>query len=164
MKRLFPSLFKTAFIFLPLLLVAISRADTKVVLPDAERFAANLKEFLVTTTIPGDFKTPEGIVWALLVLGEQAKNPKLSAPFSPKTATSGTKEPLSLAAYFRGANLKGTTITLAFVGDAMRYLNASIARQQAIKGSIEATLKENFPFVTTVEYQVDGKIVTDWDA
>jgi hypothetical protein len=37
-------------------------ADTKVVLPHYQRFADTRRDFLLETTIPGDFKTLEGIV------------------------------------------------------------------------------------------------------
>ena len=37
-------------------------ADTKIVLPDSQRFADARKDFLIETTIPGDFKTLEGVV------------------------------------------------------------------------------------------------------
>jgi hypothetical protein len=40
-------------------------ADTKVVLPHARRFADTGRDFLLETTIPGDFKTLEGIVWGV---------------------------------------------------------------------------------------------------
>jgi hypothetical protein len=43
-------------------------ADTKVVLPHSQRFADTGSDFLLETTIPGDFKTLEGVVWGLLTL------------------------------------------------------------------------------------------------
>jgi len=47
-------------------------ADTKVVLPHAQRFADTGRDFLLETTIPGDFKTLEGIVWGLLTFNTAA--------------------------------------------------------------------------------------------
>ena len=38
-------------------------ADTNVVLPNSQRFAETGRDFLLETTIPGDFKRLEGIVW-----------------------------------------------------------------------------------------------------
>lgn len=46
----------------------------------------------------------------------------------------------------------------------MRYLNSTAAIQEVVKGSIEATLKRNFPLVQKIEYEVDGRIVNGWDA
>jgi hypothetical protein len=62
---------------------ATALADTKVVLPDSQRFADTGRDFLLETTIPGDFKTLEGIVWGLLTLSSQCPNKRFSAPFSP---------------------------------------------------------------------------------
>jgi hypothetical protein len=59
-------------------------ADTKVVLPHSQRFADTGRDFLLQTTIPGDFKTLEGVVWGLLTLSSQCPNKNFSAPFSPK--------------------------------------------------------------------------------
>ena len=141
-------------------------ADTKVMLPDNERFARDDKEFLVASTIPGNFTTPEGIVAALLILGDQVANKKLTAPFSPKaiTSTSGGKNALPLAAYYRGARLQKGKIIVAFSGEAMRYLNSTVSIQMVVKGSIERTLQLHFPAVKTVEYEIDGKVVSEWDA
>jgi hypothetical protein len=50
--------------------VATALADTKVVLPHYQRFADTGRDFLLETTIPGDFKTLEGIVWGLLTVIE----------------------------------------------------------------------------------------------
>jgi hypothetical protein len=47
---------------------ATALADTKVVLPDSQRFADTGSDFLLETTIPGDFKTLECIVWGLLIV------------------------------------------------------------------------------------------------
>ena len=141
-------------------------ADTKVFLPDPERFARDGKEFLVTTTIPGDFTTPEGIVAALLILGDQAVDTKLKAPFSPKSiaSTSPGKDALPLSSYYRGVKLRGETIVVSFSDGAMRYLNNTVSIQQFVKGSIEKTLMLHFPTVKTIEYEIDGAIVSEWDA
>ena len=42
---------------------ATALTDTKVVLPDSQRFADTGSDFLLETTIPGDLKTLEGVVW-----------------------------------------------------------------------------------------------------
>ncbi len=141
-------------------------ADTKVVLLDSEAFARDDQKFLVTSTIPGDFTTPEGILAALLILGDQVANPKLTAPFSPKaiSSTSGGKDALPLAAYYRGARLHKNTVIIAFSGEAMRYLNSTVSIQQVVKGAIEQTIRLHFPSVKIIKYEIDGKIVSEWDA
>jgi hypothetical protein len=154
-----------AILFAFSLLVATAHADTPVVLPDHELFAKDAKEFLIESTIPGDFKTPEGVVAALLTLGDQVANRKLSASFQPKSlsSTSQFEGALPLASYYRGARLDGKTFTISFSAEAMRYLDNTVAIQQLVKGAIEGTVKRNFPAVDTIQYQIDGKIVTDWD-
>ena len=44
---------------------ATALADTKVVLPHSQRFSDTGRDFILETTIPGDFKTLEGIVWGV---------------------------------------------------------------------------------------------------
>ena len=53
-------------------------ADTKVVLPHSQRFAETGRDFLLETTIPGDFKTLEGIVWGLLTLSSRCPDKQFS--------------------------------------------------------------------------------------
>ena len=60
---------------------ATALADTKVVLPHSQRFAESGKDFLLETTIPGDFKTLEGIVWGLLTLSSQCPDKQFSSYF-----------------------------------------------------------------------------------
>lgn len=139
-------------------------ADTKIMLPDSQKFADNEKNFFVQTTMPGDFKSLDAVVLALLTLSPQAANKNLTAPFFPETTAGGaeTKEPLYRS--FRGLRKNGKTVTLRFSGDAMNYLNSAISMQEFIKGALEKTIKLHAPDCKTVEYEVDGKVVEDWDA
>lgn len=61
---------------------AAALADTKVVLPHSERFADPGRDFLLETTVPGDFKTLEGVVWGLLTLSSQCPDKQFSSFFS----------------------------------------------------------------------------------
>ena len=131
-------------------------ADTKIMLPDFKRFADGEKKFIVETTMPGDFKSLDAIVLAFLTLSPQAANKSVTAPFFDK------KEPLYYS--FRGLRKKGKTVTLRFTGDAMVYLDSAISLQDAIKGALEGTIKLHAPDCKTVEYEVDGQVVTEWDA
>lgn len=154
-------------ILLPLLIAATAFADIPVVFPDNEKFADAVgDEFMVESTIPGDFKSPEGIVAAMLMLGDQVKDPKLTAPFSPATIrpSSHFEGARPLAGYFRGARIQGKRFVISFDEEAMRYLNNTASIQELVKGSIERTLKKNFPEIEGVDYEVDGEIVEDWDA
>src|SRR3954466_2284465 len=116
-------------------------ADTKILLPDSKRFAHGEKKFFVETTMPGDFKSLDAVVFALLTLSPQAPNKSLTAPFFPETISSVSgdkKEPLYHS--FRGLRKKGKTVTLRFTGDAMLYLNSAISLQDIIKGALRETI------------------------
>lgn len=151
---------------IPFLAAASALADVPVILPDPERFAKGSKDFLVETSIPGTFKSPEGVVGALLTLGDQAKNRKLSNPFLPETirASSHFEGARPLAAYYRGARIEGETFIVSFSGEAMRYLNNAAGIQEFVKGAIVATVMKNFPAVKDLQYEIDGEIVSEWDA
>lgn len=131
-------------------------ADTKIILPDFKKIADGEKDYFVETTMPGDFKSLDAIVLAFLTISPQAANKSLTAPFFDK------KEPLYLS--FRGLRKKGKTVTLRFTGDSMVYLNAAITLAEAIQGALERTIKLHAPHCKTVEYEVDGQVVTEWDA
>lgn len=141
-------------------------ADTKVVLPHYQRFADTGRDFLLETTIPGDFKTLEGIVWGLLTLSSQCPNKDFTAPFSPETisSTSGGEGAQPLYMYYRGLRRDGRKVVVRFTGDANRYLNSTSAIQELVKGALEATIKLHTNKSTTVDYELDGKIVEEWDA
>lgn len=140
-------------------------ADTKIMLPDSKKFADGEKNFFVQTTMPGDFQSLDSIVLALLTLSPQAPNKNLTSPFFPDTLASVSaekKEPLYYS--FRGLRKKGKTVILRFTGNAMTYLNSTISLQDFIKGALEETIKLHAPGCKTVQYEVDGQIVEDWDA
>lgn len=141
-------------------------ADTKVVMCHAAKFKNGGRDFLVQTTIPGNFKTLEGITMALMIQGSQIKNKEISTDFSPKAIENSShfKGTKPLINYFRGARIKDGIIILSFSEDAMRYLNHTVSIQEIIKGSIEATLKLHFPKTKALKYEIDGEIVEDWDA
>jgi len=141
-------------------------ADTKVVLPDPDLFADAQDKFFATTTIPGDFTTLETLVPALLNQADAAKNKKLTRPFVPKMleSTSQFQGAKPLSAYYKGVQQKGKQVILSFDSEAMRYLNSTSAIQSFVKGAIEETIQLNFPDVKEVLYEVDGKIVKEWDA
>ena len=148
-------------------LTSSALADMPVVFPDDKKFTEpGGRDFLVTSSIPGDFKTPEGVVAAMLFLGHQVRDEKLSVPFSPATlkSTSHFEGAQPLGSYFRGARIDGATFVIAFSGESMRYLNNTAGIQQIVKGALEATIMKNFPEIKTVSYEIDGKIISDWDS
>jgi hypothetical protein len=145
---------------------AAALADTKVVLPHAQRFADTGRDFLLETTIPGDFKTLEGIVWGLLTLSSQCPDKQFSSYFYPDalSSTSPGEGAQPLYMYFRGLRRDGRKVILRFTGDANRYLNNTAAIQELVKGALEATIRLHTNKSTTVYYEIDGQIVEEWDA
>jgi hypothetical protein len=141
-------------------------ADTKVVLPDSQRFAETGRDFLLETTIPNDFKTLEGIVWGLLSLSSQCPDKRFSSPFFPDaiSSTSPGEGAQLLYMYFRGLRRDGRKVILRFTGHANRYLNNTAAIQELVKGTFEATIRFHTNKSTTVYYEIDGQIVEEWDA
>src|SRR6266576_7348153 len=145
---------------------ATTLADTKVVLPHSQRFADTGRDFLLETTIPGDFKTLEGIVWGLLTLSSQCPDKQFSSFFFPDALSSSSQgegaQPLYM--YFRGLRRDGRKVILRFTGDANRSLNNTAAIQDLVKGPLEATIRLPTNKSTTVYYELDGEIVEEWDA
>jgi hypothetical protein len=68
-----------------------------------------------------------------------------------------------LSEYFERAEIAGRVARLHFRKQAMKYLNAAACAQIAVKTSIEKTLRAAFS-VDSVEYFIDGQLVTEWDA
>jgi hypothetical protein len=153
-------------VLLATFLGATALADTKVVLPHAQQFAETGRDFLRETTIPGDFRTLEGVVWALLTLSPQCPDKRFSSPFFPEAirSTSPGKGAQPLYAYFRGLRRDRGKVILSFTEDAHRYLGNTAAIQECVKGALEATVRLHTSASTTVQYEIDGKIVEDWDA
>ena len=144
---------------------ATALADTKVVLPHSQRFADTGRDFLLETTIPGDFKTLEGIVWGLLTLSSQCADKQFSYFFPDALSSSSQGEGAQpLYMYFRGLRRDGRKVILRFTGDANRYLNNTAAIQELVKGPLEATVRLHTNKSTTVYYEIDGQIVEEWDA
>jgi hypothetical protein len=145
---------------------AATLADTKVVLPHTQQFAETGRDFLLETTIPGDFGSLEGVVWALLTLSTQCPDKRFSSPFFPEaiSSTSPGKGAQPLYAYFRGLQRDGGKVILRFTGDAQRYLNNTAGIQECVKGALEATVRLHTSAATIVQYEIDGQIVQDWDA
>ena len=135
---------------------ATALADTKVVLPDSQRFADTGR----------DFKTLEGVVWGLLTLSSKRPDKRFSSPFFPDaiSSTSPGEGAQPLYMYFRGLRRDGRKVVLRFTGDANRYLNNTAAIQELVKGALEATIRLHTTKSTTVYYEIDGQIVEEWDA
>lgn len=45
----------------------------------------------------------------------------------------------------------------------MHYLNSSVVYQTVVKGALEGSIKKNFSEIQQVDYEIDGKIMNEWD-
>lgn len=68
-----------------------------------------------------------------------------------------------LADYLIGVSVKKGVATVNFREPAGCYLQTTIAMQTHVMGPIEATLKQ-FKSIKEVQYALDGKVITEWDA
>jgi hypothetical protein len=66
--------------------------------------------------------------------------------------------------YYRGLRRDGRKVILRFTGDAYRYLNNTAAIQDLVKGALEETIKLHTNKSTTIDYEIDGEIIDEWDA
>jgi hypothetical protein len=66
--------------------------------------------------------------------------------------------------YYRGLRRNGRKVIVRFTGDAYRYLNNTAAIQELVKGALEATIRLHTNKSTTVDYEIDGELVDEWDA
>ncbi len=74
-----------------------------------------------------------------------------------------TDDLLHLGSLYLGMSVDGTTATVNFRKDALPILNSAAARQMMVKSPIRATLLQ-FPGITDVQYAIDGRVFTEWDA
>ncbi len=73
------------------------------------------------------------------------------------------EENVALQPLYNGIKLQGTTAIVDFKRAALTYLDSPACMQAAIKSPIEKTLLQ-YPTIKKVEYSIEGKIKTDWDA
>lgn len=68
-----------------------------------------------------------------------------------------------LAAYFIGVTVKKGTATVNFRAEAECYLQTTVTMMSFVMEPIDATLKQ-FPTIKEVQYALNGKVITEWDA
>ena len=77
-----------------------------------------------------------------------------------KGAPTGTK---TIGEYYKGVKIENGTAIVDFQSGALYYLNSAACMQESVKAPIEKTLKQ-FPTIKKVEYSIEGKVFTEWDA
>ena len=133
------------------------------------------KEDSLTCTVTEDVKRviPHSTDVADSALHELFKGPTekeirdgLSSTFEPSFALATIfleKEARPLGTYYRGVSIENDIATVDFTSEALSYLNGPACLQAAVKFPIIETLL-NIPSIKYVEFSIDGKIYTEWDA
>ncbi|MDQ3076756.1 MAG: GerMN domain-containing protein [bacterium] len=65
--------------------------------------------------------------------------------------------------HYLGIIVRNGVATVNFKKEALEYLNGAACMQETVKAPIEQTLKQ-FSTIKSVEYAIDGKVFTEWDA
>ncbi len=95
-------------------------------------------------------------------LPEEARDEFMNIFSTPAgIAPSTTIKPLG--EYYKGVKVEGDVATVDFSKEAMAYLDAVPGSSSMVKWSIEKTLFQ-FGTIKKVQYSIDGKVVTEWDA
>jgi len=68
-----------------------------------------------------------------------------------------------LAAYYLGVSVKKGTATVNFRAEAECYLQSAAFMMSRVMNPIDATLKQ-FSSIKEVQYALNGKVITEWDA
>jgi spore germination protein GerM len=68
-----------------------------------------------------------------------------------------------LGAYFIGVSIKKGVATVNFRPEAGCYLQTAYTMANMVMNPIDATLKQ-FESIKKVQYALDGKVITEWDA
>lgn len=101
-------------------------------------------------------------------VGESEKKMGLMSTYEAKDIVTGRDECQSdkmkpLGAYLIGVTIKKGTAIVNFRSEGECYLQTAITAGDFVMKPIEATLKQ-FPTIKRVDYALNGKVITDWDA
>jgi spore germination protein GerM len=92
----------------------------------------------------------------------------LTDAYSVKSIITGREECTGdnmkpLGAYLIGVSIKKGVATVNFRAPAECYLQSTVTMMNFVMNPIDATLKQ-FKTIKEVEYALDGKVITEWDA
>jgi spore germination protein GerM len=101
-------------------------------------------------------------------VGEKEKSMGLISTYEPKDIVTGrdecqTDKMKGLGAYLIGVTIRKGVAIVNFKPEAECYLQTAITAGEYVTKPIEATLKQ-FKSIKKVEYAINGKVITDWDA
>lgn len=101
-------------------------------------------------------------------VNEAEKKLNLISTYEVKDIVNGREECASdktkpLAAYFIGVKIKKGIAIVNFRSGGACYLDTAITAADYVMKPIEATLKQ-FPSIKGINYAINGKVITEWDA
>jgi len=123
----------------------------------------------VERSIPKTARVADAAVRELLKgVGESEKKMGLTSTYEVKDIVTGREECTGskmkpLGAYLIGVTIKKGTAIVNFRSGGACYLDTAITAADFVMKPIEATLKQ-FPTIKGVDYAINGKVITEWDA
>jgi spore germination protein GerM len=130
---------------------------------------ANIELVAIERTIKRTNRVADAAVRELLKgVNDDERKLGLTSVYAVKDIITGREECSSekmkpLAAYFLGVSVKRGTAIVNFRAEAECYLQSAITMMNFVMEPIDATLKQ-FPSIKEVQYALDGKVITEWDA
>ena len=132
--------------------------------PDANLYLVAVERRVKRTNRVADAAVRE----LLKGVSESERKMGLTSLYAPENLITGRTECARekmkpLAAYFLGVTVKKGVATVNFRPEAECYLQSTVTMMNFVMNPIEATLKQ-FPTIKEVQYAIDGKVITEWDA
>ncbi len=129
----------------------------------------NVNLVAVERTVKRSSRVADAAVRELLKGANDAERKKgLTSVYEVKDIITGRGECQSakmkpLGAYLIGVSIRRGTAIVNFRPEAECYLQSAITMMNFVMEPIDATLKQ-FPSIKKIEYALDGKVITEWDA
>ena len=130
---------------------------------------AEIELVAVERTVKRTNRVADAAVRELLKgVGDRERKMGLTSVYAVEDIITGREECVSgkmkpLADYFLGVSIKKGVATVNFRAEAECYLQSAITMMNFVMDPIYATLKQ-FKSIKEVQYALDGKVITEWDA
>lgn len=134
-----------------------------------EEYESDDKLHAVERTVKKTNRVAEAAIKELLKgVNEEEKKRGLISVYSVSDIITGRDECQSdkmkpLGAYLIGVTIKRGTATVNFKPEAECYLQSAISMMNRVMNPIEKTLMQ-FKTIKSVQYALNGKVITEWDA
>jgi spore germination protein GerM len=130
---------------------------------------AEIELVAVERTVKRTNRVADAAVRELLKgVGDAERKKGLTSVYAVKDIITGREEcsrdkMKPLADYFLGVSIKKGVATVNFRAEGECYLQSAITMMNFVMDPIDATLKQ-FKSIKEVQYALDGKVITEWDA